>query len=78
VGPLQDAGADRLTGLEDQWRLAAVEQVGGGRQSDGTGPDNGDGQTRGARGLWVYYRLVSEQLRVLRDALAAPNSLPSS
>ena len=33
---------------------------------------------RDKRGLWVYYRLVPEQLRVLRDALAAPSSLPPS
>jgi ArsR family transcriptional regulator, arsenate/arsenite/antimonite-responsive transcriptional repressor len=27
---------------------------------------------REKRGLWVYYRLISEQLQVLRDAIGAP------
>ncbi len=27
---------------------------------------------REKRGLWVYYRLVPERLRILRDALGVP------
>jgi ArsR family transcriptional regulator len=30
---------------------------------------------RERRGTWVYYRIVSEQLAALRDALAAPEEI---
>lgn len=33
---------------------------------------------REKRGLWVYYRLQPERLRVLRDALGAPAALPAA
>ncbi len=42
--PVADVGGDRSTGLIELHGQAALDQVGGGGQSDGAGADHGDGK----------------------------------